>query len=189
MNCRQARIDLALCVGEDLPDAARRESLRHHVAQCPGCRAHFKRLRGTLRVLESSDRDRTYDVGGSLWPQLSHRIRRLEESPGPSSRFNGWMPFVAVTAACAMLVVVMDLRGPAMHRSPAGPTVGRDILPHPLILPDMSHVESSNSFLPIGVDPRRVSEAHPFDGLDQHTTAKTRLDAKTAVQPHAGQDQ
>src|SRR5262245_62033003 len=112
MNCRQARIDLALCVGEDLPEAARRESLRQHVAQCPGCRAHYKRLRGTLQMLESSDRDRTYDVGGSLWPQLSSRIRRLEETPVPPSRLNGWLPFVAVTAACALLVVVIDVQTP-----------------------------------------------------------------------------
>jgi hypothetical protein len=130
MNCRQARIDLALCVGEDLPEAARRESLRQHVAQCPGCRAHYKRLRGTLQVLESSDRDRTYDVGGSLWPQLSHRIRRLEESPVPPSRLNGWLPFVAVTAACALLVVVIDVQTPPGPRAPSTQNVARDILPH-----------------------------------------------------------
>jgi hypothetical protein len=175
MNCRQARIDLALCVGEDLPDAARRESLRQHVAQCPGCRAHYKRLRGTLRVLESSDRDRTYDVGGSLWPQLSNRIRRLEESPGPSSRFNGWLPFVAVTAACAMLVVVMDLGTPSGARTPHTQNVARDMIPRPWGLPDLPRIEEHNVFLPAGSHRNRSPEADPVESLDRFTTEKARL--------------
>src|SRR3954465_7883071 len=128
MNCRQARIELALCVGDDLPDAARGENRRRHGGQCPGCRAHYKRLRGTLQVLESSDGDRTYDVGGSLWPQLSQRIRRMEETPEPSARFNGWLPFVAVTAACALLVVVMDLQTPTSSPTPnTRGAVARDV--------------------------------------------------------------
>ena len=172
MNCRQARIDLALCVGEDLPEAARRESLRQHVAQCPGCRAHYKRLRGTLQVLESSDRDRTYDVGGSLWPQLSNRIRRLEEAPAPPSRLNGWLPFVAVTAACALLVVVIDVQAPPGARPSSAPSVARDILPHPWV-PDLTRTEDQGKFLPIGPHPQRMLET---ESLDQFKTEKARLE-------------
>lgn len=174
MNCRQARIDLALCVGEDLPEAARRESLRQHVAQCPGCRAHYKRLRGTLQVLESSDRDRTYDVGGSLWPQLSNRIRRLEEAPVPPTRLNGWLPFVAVTAACAMLVVVIDLQTPATPGAPSAQSVGRDILPHGWV-PELSKSDEQSVFLPIGPHPH---PQRPLDAesLDQFKTEKARLE-------------
>jgi len=187
MNCRQARIDLALCVGEDLPDAARRESLRQHTAQCPGCRAHYKRLRSTLRVLESSDRDRTYDVGGSLWPQVSHRIRRMEEAPGPASRFNGWLPFVAVTAACAMLIVVMDVRNPVPSHAPSTKTVARDMIPGQSLLPDLPQLEERNSFLPVGADQRRSRGTDALE-IDQYTTSKARLE-RNAQQPHAPQDE
>lgn len=180
MNCRQARIDLALCVGEDLPDAARRESLRQHVAHCPGCRAHYKRLRGTLRVLESSDRDRTYDVGGSLWPQLSNRIRRLEEAPQPASRFNGWLPFVAVTAACAMLVVAMDLQGPAPAQPHGVRPIARDMFSGSSLLPDLPHVENRNAFLPTGADRHRRPAA---EAIDQFSTETTRLERAASATP------
>jgi len=172
MNCRQARIDLALCVGEDLPEAARRESLRQHVAQCPGCRAHYKRLRGTLQMLEASDRDRTYDVGGSLWPQLSNRIRRLEEAPAPPSRLNGWLPFVAVTAACALLVAVIEVQSPSGSRAPSAPNVARDILPHGWI-PELPKADEPSAFLPIGPHPHRTPGA---ESPDQFKTEKARLE-------------
>lgn len=181
MNCRQARIDLALCVGEDLPDAARRESLKQHVAQCPGCRAHYKRLRGTLRVLESSDRDRTYDVGGSLWPQVSHRIRRLEEAPQLASRFNGWLPFVAVTAACAMLIVAMDIQGPAPVQPHGLRPYARDMFSGSSLLPEVSPVESRNLFLPTGADRHRHSGVEPRDRLDHFSTETTRFDHAEAI--------
>lgn len=178
MNCRQARIDLALCVGEDLPEAARRESLRQHVAQCPGCRAHYKRLRGMLRVLEATDRDRTFDVGDSLWPQLSNRIRRLEESPAPSSRFNGWLPFVAVTAACAMLVVVMDVRAPS---SPTQEAVARDMFSTTSWFRGLpTENDDRNIFGPQYHQSRELHDLEPSQGF---STERTRLEA--AQQPMA----
>ncbi|MBL8849286.1 MAG: hypothetical protein JNG89_06360 [Planctomycetaceae bacterium] len=185
MNCRQARIDLALCVGEDLPEAARRESLRQHVAQCPGCRAHYKRLRGMQRVLESSDRNRTYDVGGSLWPQLSNRIRRLDESPGPASRFNGWLPFVAVTAACAMLVVVMDLRAPSSGHSPSTEAIPRSMLPGPSMFPGTSQHQGQNTFLPVG----RSQQGHAMYDLESAEPHGTQPAQLKVHEPPATTDQ
>ena len=176
MNCRQARIDLALCVGEDLPEAARRESLRQHVAQCPGCRAHYKRLRGMLRVLEATDHDRTYDVGDSLWPQLSNRIRRLEESPGPSSRFNGWLPFVAVTAACALLVVVMDVRAPTASTSPSTQSIARDIFSGPSLFRGLpTDNDDRHLFLPVGRQYQQSPEMYELEPSDGFSTERTRL--------------
>lgn len=167
MNCRQARIELALCVGDDLPDATRRENLRRHVVQCPGCRAHYKRLRGTLQMLESSDGDRTYDVGGSLWPQLSQRIRRMEETPEPTGRFNGWMPFVAVTAACALLVVVMDLQSPGVP--PATNThgaVARDFWGSSALLPSIPESAEHNAFLPTQLRTRSPQHVYALESAD-----------------------
>lgn len=183
MNCRQARIDLALCVGEDLPEAARRESLRQHVAQCPGCQAHYKRLRGALRVLESSDCDRTYDVNDSMWPQLAVRIRRLEETPVPASRFNGWLPFVAVTAACAMLVVVMD-RQPT---EPA-PAIARDIfgVQHLFATPQVS--EHTQDFLPVGRRRRWSTEPFAIEQNEPYRAERTALEQPSEPDRSTGEN-
>lgn len=124
MNCRQAKSDIALFIGDDLPDRSRREELRRHVSACPGCRKHYKRLKGTLRVLEHADREPTYDAADSVWPELSRRIEVQSRSGGRRARFNGWFPFVAMTAACVALVVTMNPDGarglPDAHPIPQG---------------------------------------------------------------------
>lgn len=127
MNCRHARSDLALWVGRDLTDTQRREELRRHVSRCPECRSHYTRLKQTLRVLENADETPTYDAASSLWPELSGRIQQRAASRGPTSRFNGWFPFVAMTAACALLVVVMETR-PAQRPASAISPISRDVL-------------------------------------------------------------
>jgi hypothetical protein len=127
MNCRHARSDLALWVGRDLTDTQRREELRRHVSRCPECRSHYARLKQTLRVLENADETPTYDAAASLWPELSGRIQQRAASRGPTSRFNGWFPFVAMTAACALLVVVMETR-PAQRPTPGIGPISKDFL-------------------------------------------------------------
>jgi hypothetical protein len=112
MNCRQAKADIALWIGEDLPDRSRREELRRHVSACSGCRTHYKQLKGTLQVLEHADREQTYDVSDSVWPELARRIEQQSQPGSRPARFNGWLPFVAMTAACVALVVVMETQGP-----------------------------------------------------------------------------
>lgn len=149
MNCRQAKAEIALWVGQDLPDPSRREHLRRHVAQCPGCRVHFKRLKSTLRLLESTDHEQTYDVGDSLWPALARRIECLENSGAPTSRFNGWLPFVAVTAACALLVVVMEMQPASSPSAPTTP-VAREMWASPSFLPPTAQREHRNVFLRTG---------------------------------------
>jgi len=100
-------LEIALCVGEDLTDADRRENLRHHLARCPECRAHFKRLKGMFHVLEQADEQRTYDSTGSLWPGLMSRLGQPRpRMQGP--RFNGWVPFSVMAAACVLLMIVME---------------------------------------------------------------------------------
>jgi hypothetical protein len=123
MNCRQAKADIALWIGEDLPDRSRREELRRHVSACHGCRSHYRRLKGTLQVLEHADREQTYDVSDSVWPELARRIEQQSDSRSRGARFNGWLPFVAMTAACVALVVVMETQGPPV------PGHGSDPLP------------------------------------------------------------
>jgi hypothetical protein len=124
MNCRQAKADIALWIGEDLPDRDRREELRRHVSACASCRQHYRRLKGTLQVLEHADREQTYDVSDSVWPALSQRIEQQAESGLRRARFNGWLPFVAMTAACVALVVVMETQGPPAQSLDSNPLPG-----------------------------------------------------------------
>lgn len=107
MNCRHAKMEIALCVGEDLTDADRREQLRQHLTGCRECRAHFKRLKGMFQVLEQAEEQQTYDTADSLWPSLSGRLGQPRtRRQGP--RFNGWVPFSVMAAACILLMIVMQ---------------------------------------------------------------------------------
>jgi hypothetical protein len=120
MNCRQAKADIALWIGDDLPDRDRREELRRHVSRCAGCRKHYKRLKGTLQVLEHADREQTYDVSDSVWPELARRIEQQSDPGAHRARFNGWFPFVAMTAAC----VALETQGPTTDRLAGDPMPG-----------------------------------------------------------------
>jgi predicted anti-sigma-YlaC factor YlaD len=107
MNCRQAKLEIALCVGEDLTDADRREQLRRHLTGCPECRTHFKQLKGMFQVLEEAEEQQTYDSADSLWPSLAGRLGQPRpRRQGP--RFNGWVPFSVMAAACVLLMIVME---------------------------------------------------------------------------------
>lgn len=116
MNCKQAQQDISLFVGQDLDDPRQRDDVKRHVATCPDCRQHYRRMKGALKVLSSSDVPETYTTTGSLWPELASRIND-RRSDRPRSRFNGWAPFVAMTAACLVLMVVVN-----EPQSPNGPT-------------------------------------------------------------------
>jgi hypothetical protein len=140
MNCRQAQQDIALFVGHDLDDPRERDDVKRHVATCPDCREHYRRLKGTLKVLSHADAPETYTTTGSLWPELAGRINNRRPS-GPRGRFNGWAPFVAMTAACLMLVVVVNepanptgTMGPPTAKGPTVP-VFHDVSP---LLHDMT---------------------------------------------------
>jgi hypothetical protein len=141
MNCRQAKADIALWIGEDLPDRRRREELRRHVSRCAGCRRHLKQLKGTLQVLEHADREQTYDVSDSVWPELARRIEQQSQLGSRPARFNGWLPFVAMTAACVALVVVMETQGPTARRHSSDPLPG-GVFDFRTLFPRSPHADS-----------------------------------------------
>ncbi len=109
MNCSQARRDIALWVGQDLDDVTRRVELRSHLAECVDCHQHFRRMKRTYQLLERADQEPTFQSGDSLWPAVATRIAQPHRM-APLSRFNGWMPFVAMTAACLTLMLVVNER-------------------------------------------------------------------------------
>lgn len=120
MNCRQAKSELALWVGGDLTESSALE-LERHVAVCPSCRTLREGLSTSHTALQavaaapavSPARDESMRreanrprpaSDSSIWPAVSARISRSEQSR--SQRFNGWVPAMAVSAACVAILFV-----------------------------------------------------------------------------------
>ncbi|MGD9854226.1 MAG: anti-sigma factor [Planctomycetaceae bacterium] len=128
MNCKQAQREIALWAGHDLDDASQKESVRRHVTGCPCCRAHYQRMKRTLHVLERAERPVTYVTGDSLWPVLASRISHAQQrasTPRNTRPLRSWMPFVAMTAAGFILLLVLN-------EQPPGGTVQRGFSPAPI---------------------------------------------------------
>ncbi len=103
MNCKQAKTQVALLIGNDLEPTALAE-VRNHLGQCAGCRQHFERLSSCLEVLQAPLR--AYNAEDeSLWPKLSARLASPNAGQNPH-RLSGWAPTLAVAAACTAMVWV-----------------------------------------------------------------------------------
>jgi hypothetical protein len=106
MNCKSARSAIALWVGNDLDEQAE-PALRQHVAQCSQCRCFRRELERSIQVLQEADGSaenapRSPDLQDSLWPELDVRIAARQSAV--TGRFNGWLPALAVSAACLMIL-------------------------------------------------------------------------------------
>jgi len=106
MNCRRARPNIALSIGNDLDEQSER-NVRRHLAVCPQCREYARSLRDSLKVLERSEKTPAERMHDSVWPDLSNRLRPADSGRRPE-RFNGWMPALAVVAACVTLVLISN---------------------------------------------------------------------------------
>ena len=100
MNCKQAKSQVALLIGNDLEPAALAD-VRHHLGQCVSCRQHFDKLSSCLEVLQSPPRGFNLE-DESLWPKLSVRLASPTAGQKPH-RLNGWAPSLAVAAACTAM--------------------------------------------------------------------------------------
>ena len=119
MNCKRARIDIALLVGNDL-DAPTQQQLERHLANCPHCRDHRHSLTATMQSLQGDPLEpiRT----GSLWPRLEQQLAR-REAAWSGARFNGWVPAMAVAAAWIVLLVFLQSPPPNRHFLESSPMV------------------------------------------------------------------
>jgi hypothetical protein len=109
MNCKQAKTQLALLIGNDLEPAALQE-VRNHVSQCVGCRQHFEQLSSALEVLQAPPRSWNPEHE-SLWPKLSARLASPTAGQKPH-RLSGWAPSLAVAAACVAMFWVVSSQWP-----------------------------------------------------------------------------
>lgn len=122
MNCRRARPNIALSIGNDLDEQSERD-VRRHLAVCPQCRQYAHSLRESLKVLERSERTPAEQMHDSVWPDLSKRLRPADT--GRREQFNGWMPALAVVVACMTLVLISNNTRPTGPVRPAD-----DVLSH-----------------------------------------------------------
>ncbi|MCY2964163.1 MAG: zf-HC2 domain-containing protein [Planctomycetota bacterium] len=109
-NCRKYRADLALLAGNDL-DAATRLEVERHVVTCPECRAHWQELQSSQQALEQS-RGTAVVVSletSSVWVDVQRQIRVVDERSRRGS-WRGWLPAVAMAAAClAVILITSDI--------------------------------------------------------------------------------
>ncbi len=110
MNCKRAKAQLALLIGNDLDPAAVGD-VRKHLDQCGDCRDHLKRLAACLDVLQIPDSSAWNSDGESLWQELSIRLPSETTAMKPH-RLNGWAASLAVAAACAAMVWVTSRQWP-----------------------------------------------------------------------------
>ncbi len=121
MKCKQARSDIALFVGNDLQEKSAHE-LEQHVTKCPQCSEHLTSMQETIRVFEQIDAGLDTSRNKSLWPGLSKKIRHIELASSQRDRFNGWVPAVAIVAACILIAVVSDVSTPYAPSRVVSPT-------------------------------------------------------------------
>ena len=118
MNCKQAKAEIALWVGNDLDESTER-SLKRHLSQCLSCRKHWRRMKATLRMLQEADEVPSATEVGSLWPRLSAALSAADDQNARRSRFNGWVPALAVAAACLAMISLSNSTAPVEPQSNA----------------------------------------------------------------------
>lgn len=152
-KCQKYRQDLALLVGQDLDLVAQVEAERH-VATCPDCRSHLQSLRSGQRVLLQARTQAPVSVAeeSSVWGGVSRQIRVLDERAGRTN-WRGWLPAVALAAACLTLTVITtDLLDPSRLGSTrqVGDLSGGSSTPQGLLAPNR------NVSNPVNTQPMRV---------------------------------
>jgi hypothetical protein len=102
MNCKRARLSIALAVGNDL-DGAAETQLQQHLAGCTSCRTHRRELESSLGALQAPPDEEVFASHDSVWPALLARLPSMREQ-----RFNGWIPAAALAAAVLMMISIVN---------------------------------------------------------------------------------
>ena len=120
MNCKRARLHIALHVGDDL-DAAGVVELDRHLAACADCRDYTAQFAGPLDSLHGNI-VKPGELQDSLWPEL---LDKLPARPGNRIlEFNGWWIALAVSAACLAILMFWQDERRRRFTSDSGSIVG-----------------------------------------------------------------
>jgi hypothetical protein len=176
MNCKQAKTQAALLIGNDL-DPTALQDVRNHLGQCVGCRQHFERLSSCLEVLQAPPRSWTSEHE-SLWPKLSARLASPNAGQKPH-RLSGWAPTLAVAAACTAMFWVASSRWSA-DQPVDSPSMlnGFQLQPQPVGAPPSFDEGSSPSRK--GIESRPPRSAHDPSG-DESDIMPLRRPSPTAI--------
>ena len=109
MNCKAAKIEIALAAGNDL-DEHSGSALQEHLGRCPSCRQRWNDVRTALETLQvRCDISDEMPEHVTVWPQVSRRLAKMERDLR-RERFNGWIPAGAVAAACLAILFFVGER-------------------------------------------------------------------------------
>lgn len=131
MNCHDYRASMAFLEGTEARSSGQEGVLvREHLATCPECRAYSTRLSESLTALRTVAAQR---VELTRPVALKDRVlRALPEAAanGGPSRFNGWIPALALAASVMLMFGVVSRVDPqpsAFDWGTAGGRVERDL--------------------------------------------------------------
>ncbi len=102
MNCRKARSQIALWIGDDLEEPIRLE-IERHLAFCPDCRDHWKRMKVSLQVLHDSGEFMLETPCDSVWPGLATRLQSVDRR-SQAVASERLVPAIAVIALCLAMI-------------------------------------------------------------------------------------
>ncbi len=121
MNCRTVIRELALHLGKDACERDAMDEVRHHLKECPECRAKGRRLKESQTLLENAHGQETYVDAGSLWPALKMRLDEPQPSVLSSLTVRNWAPVATIISACLLVIVSIGWslpQGDPSHSAP-----------------------------------------------------------------------
>lgn len=100
MNCKRAKLHIALLIGDDLEEESQAE-LREHLRECAPCREYHSHMAAAPQPWQEVEQPAVLSPHDSLWPDL---LEKLPPRPGRRMYdFNGWWAAVAVVFACVAI--------------------------------------------------------------------------------------
>lgn len=103
MHCRTAQRQMALAVGEDLPQVESVE-LNVHLAECTTCQQAWSQHQQSFSALQSSRVEPVATPRTTIWPVVSRRIQRRALIPR-RAELNGWIASLVVVSASVLVFV------------------------------------------------------------------------------------
>lgn len=130
MNCRTAKKQIPLWVGNDLSQSAI-QSLEQHIENCPKCQEHAEALLSSSEVLLAFNSQTGHSPSDSVWDGVRQQI---EENPRREVRRSGQITAGLFLAAAMLLIAVL----PDLLATPPQPLVPGEAARAVIMAPEYS---------------------------------------------------
>ena len=110
MHCAQARTQIALLVGSDLPEGDRPE-VQRHLLQCKTCSQYHRELVDLHQKLQLISADDATPQAVSIWDDIAPQIQ-LASANRQTRSFNGYVAGLAVAATVMAMFAISGNVGP-----------------------------------------------------------------------------